>query len=104
MQYNIACSEIEENYEQTVIAATSHYGKKMAKIASEAKTNLGSLFQEVVTKMMNERAGLVQELKKEEACINDQAQKYREEALVTHTSACQIGREWKEDNRNVTGG
>ena len=84
MQYKITCREIEENYEQTVMAASSYHSRKRARVASEAKSDLGDLFQEVVTKILNDRAALVEELKKEEACVIDQAQEYQEEAFATH--------------------
>ena len=86
MSYEANCEELENSYEQTVLAATSCHARKRAKVALEAKDELNDLIQEMVAGMLQERSALVKELKREESWVLRKAQEYREEAFASHLS------------------
>ena len=86
MKYEASCEEIEDEYEQTVLATSTLHARKKAKVAVEAKGKLNDLFQVVVTRMLRDRTTLVEELKREETWVLGRAQAYREEAFASHIS------------------
>ena len=86
MSYEASCEELEDEYEQTVLAATSCHDRKRAKVALEAKDELNDLVQEMVAGMLQERSALVKELKREESWVLNRAREYREEAFASHLS------------------
>ena len=86
MSYEASCGELEDEYEQTMLAATSCHARKRAKVALEAKDKLNDLVQEMVAGMLQERSALVKELKREESWVLRRAWEYREEAFASHLS------------------
>ena len=86
MLYEANCEELEDEYEQTVLATSTCLARKRAKVALEAKNELNDLFQEIVDGMLQDWSALVKELKREESWVLDRVQEYREEAFASHLS------------------
>ena len=82
MNYDVAVSHISVDYEQTILATTTHYGRKRAKVVADTKEALKALFDEKIKEMMQNRAELVEVLRREESAVNTMIQDLRDEAIA----------------------
>ena len=82
MDYDIAVSHISMDYEQTILATTTHYGRKRAKVVADTKEALKTLLDEKIKEMIQSRAELVEVLRREESAINMMIQDLRDEAIT----------------------
>ena len=82
MDYDMAVSHIAMDYEQTMLATTTHYGRKRAKVVADTKQALKALFDNKIKEMIQSRAELVEVLRREESAVNTMIQELRDEAIT----------------------
>ena len=82
MDYDMAVSHIAMDYEQTMLATTTHYGRKRAKVVADTKQALKALFDNKIREMIQSRAELVEVLRREESAVNTVIQELRDEAIA----------------------
>ena len=85
MDYDLAVSNISFEYEQTILATTTHFGRKRAKVVADTKEALKALFEEKINMMMKNRAELVEVLRREESAVNTMIQDLQDEAISDHS-------------------
>ena len=70
MDQDSAVSNIEFGYEQTILATTTHFGRKRDKVVADMKAALKVLFEQKINSMMQNRAELVAVLRRAESAVN----------------------------------